>query len=40
MLEFFDGIPIKIVCGNLKTITIKYSKDEEIILNNAYKLLT
>lgn len=37
MLHFFDGVPIKIVCDNLKTGVIKHPKEGEIILNEAYE---
>ena len=39
MFEFFGGIPIKIVCDNLKTGVIKHPKEGEIVLNEAYESL-
>ena len=39
MFEFFGGVPIKIVCDNLKTGVIKHPKEGEIILNEAYESL-
>ena len=39
MLRFFGGIPIKIVCDNLKTGVIKHPKEGEIVLNEAYESL-
>ena len=37
MLSFFNGVPIKIVCDNLKTGVISHPKEGEIILNQVYE---
>ena len=39
MFDFFGGVPIKIVCDNLKTGVIKHPKEGEMILNGAYESL-
>ena len=36
MLEFFGGIPFKIVCDNLKTGVTEHPKQGEIVLNETY----
>lgn len=36
MLEFFGGIPVKIVCDNLKTGVTEHPKQGEIVLNETY----
>lgn len=36
MLEFFEGVPVRIVCDNLKTGVNAHPKHGEIILNDAY----
>lgn len=36
MLQFFGGVPVKIVCDNLKTGVTSHPKRGEIILNEAY----
>ena len=36
MLDFFEGVPLKIVCDNLKTGVNTHPKHGEIILNDAY----
>ena len=36
MLEFFEGVPVKIVCDNLKTGVNTHPKHGEIILNDSY----
>lgn len=36
MLEFFEGVPLRIRCDNLKTGIISHPKDGEIILNDQY----
>lgn len=36
MLEFFSGVPVKIVCDNLKTGVTEHPKQGEIILNETY----
>ncbi|MGL4799687.1 MAG: IS21 family transposase [Cellulosilyticaceae bacterium] len=37
MYQFFEGVPVKTVCDNLKTGVIKHPKEGEIILNDAYE---
>ena len=37
MLNFFGGVPIKIVCDNLKTGVITHPKEGDIVLNEAYE---
>lgn len=39
MFEFFGGVPIKIVCDNLKTGVIRHPKEGDIILNESYESL-
>ena len=39
MFEFFEGTPVKIVCGNLKTGVVSHPKKGGIILNDAYLAL-
>ena len=39
MYEFFNGVPVKTVCDNLKTGVIKHPKEGEIVLNEAYEAL-
>lgn len=39
MFEYFGGVPIKVVCDNLKTGVIKHPKEGEIILNESYESL-
>jgi len=36
MLEFFGGVPVKIVCDNLKTGVTEHPKQGEIVLNETY----
>lgn len=36
MFEYFEGVPVKIVCDNLKTGVTKHPQRGEIILNEAY----
>ncbi len=36
MLEYFGGIPLKIVCDNLKTGVIEHPKIGEIVINEEY----
>ena len=36
MLEFFEGVPVRIICDNLKTGVNVHPKHGEIILNDAY----
>ena len=36
MLEFFEGVPVKIICDNLKTGVTSHPKHGEIVLNEAY----
>ena len=36
MFQFFGGVPVKIVCDNLKTGVTSHPKKGEIILNDAY----
>lgn len=39
MFEFFGGIPLKIVCDNLKTGVVSHPKDGDIVLNEDYLTL-
>jgi len=39
MFEFFQGIPIRTVCDNLKTGVIKHPKEGDIVLNDSYEAL-
>ena len=39
MYHFFDGVPVRTVCDNLKTGVIKHPKEGDIILNSAYEEL-
>lgn len=39
MFEFFCGVPLKIVCDNLKTGVISHPKDGDILLNEEYLML-
>ena len=39
MYEFFQGVPIRLVCDNLKTGVIKHPKEGDIILNDNYEAL-
>lgn len=39
MYQFFDGVPIRTVCDNLKTGVIKHPKEGDIVLNKAYEEL-
>ena len=36
MLEYIEGVPIRIVCDNLKTGVISHPKHGEIVLNDSY----
>ena len=36
MMEFFGGVPVKIVCDNLKTGVTEHPKQGEIVLNETY----
>lgn len=36
MLEFFGGVPVKIVCDNLKTGVTEHPRQGEIVLNETY----
>jgi len=36
MLEFFEGIPLQIVCDNLKTGVVSHPKHGDIVLNDIY----
>ena len=36
MLEFFGGVPVKIICDNLKTGVTEHPKQGEIVLNETY----
>ena len=36
MFEYFGGVPVKVVCDNLKTGVIRHPSRGEIILNEAY----
>lgn len=37
MLDFFGGVPVKIVCDKLKTGVVRHPKDGKIVLNEAYE---
>lgn len=39
MYEFWDGVPERTVCDNLKTGVIKHPREGEIALNDAYEAL-
>ncbi|MBP1920200.1 IS21 family transposase [Youngiibacter multivorans] len=39
MYEYFNGVPIRTVCDNLKTAVIKHPKEGDIILNDEYEAL-
>ncbi len=39
MFEFFEGVPIRTVCDNLKTGVITHPKEGDIILNDSYEAL-
>lgn len=39
MYKFFEGVPTKTVCDNLKTGVISHPKEGDIILNEAYESL-
>lgn len=39
MYEFFQEVPIRLVCDNLKTDVIKHPKEGDIILNDNYEAL-
>lgn len=39
MFEFFAGVPIKIVCDNLKAGVIRHPKEGDIVLNESYESL-
>ena len=39
MLQFFGGVPVKIICDNLKTGVTSHPRKGEIILNDAYLAL-
>lgn len=39
MFQFFGGVPVKIVCDNLKTGVTSHPKKGEIVLNDAYLAL-
>lgn len=36
MFDFFGGVPLKIVCDNLKTGVVSHPKDGDILLNESY----
>ena len=36
MLEYIEGVPVRIVCDNLKTGVISHPKHGEIVLNDSY----
>ena len=36
MLEFFDGLPVKVICDNLKTGVTEHPREGEIELNDTY----
>lgn len=39
MFEYFNGVPLRITCDNLKTGVIKHPKEGDIILNEEYDAL-
>lgn len=39
MLEYWGGVPNRIVCDNLKTGVVKHPKEGEIVPNDAYEAL-
>jgi len=39
MYEFYQGVPVRTVCDNLKTGVVKHPKEGEIILTDAYESL-
>ena len=39
MYEYFEGVPVRTVCDNLKTGVTKHPKEGEIILTDAYEAL-
>lgn len=39
MLNFFNGVPLQIICDNLKTRVTKHPHEGEIILNKEYERL-
>jgi transposase len=39
MYRFFEGVPVRTVCDNLKTGVIRHPKEGDIILNQAYEEL-
>lgn len=39
MYEYFEGVPVKTVCDNLKVGVIKHSKEGDILLNETYEAL-
>ena len=39
MYEFFQGVPARLVCDNLKTGVVSHPKDGEIVLTQDYEAL-
>lgn len=39
MYQFFDGVPVRTVCDNLKTGVVRHPKEGDIILNSEYEAL-
>lgn len=39
MYEFFEGVPVRTVCDNLKTGVVKHPKEGEVILTDGYEAL-